>query len=294
MKNYGRIDLHMHSAVSDGTDLPQELLARVQEAGISIFSLTDHDAIKGCEVILSQRGEAEDAPFFVTGAEFSCKDEAGKYHILGYGYDPAAEAIRAVVEKGHALRMGKCRERLAFIQREFGFSFPQEEIDALLALDNPGKPHIGNLMVKYGYAETRKQAIKDYIDKLRFGSEYVRPEEAIEGILGAGGVPVLAHPCFGDGDQLIVGEEMEARLRRLIGMGVQGMEVFYSGFSPKLRDEMLALAEKYHLYVTAGSDYHGGNKLVEPGDTGMSADTPVPDGMERFFDTILNRKGEIS
>ena len=292
MKNYGRIDLHMHSAVSDGTDLPQELLARVQEAGISIFSLTDHDAIKGCEVILSQRGEAEDAPFFVTGAEFSCKDEAGKYHILGYGYDPAAEAIRAVVEKGHALRMGKCRERLAFIQKEFGFSFPQEEIDALLALDNPGKPHIGNLMVKYGYAATKKQAIKEYIDKLRFGSEYVRPEEAIEGILGAGGVPVLAHPCFGDGDQLIVGEEMEARLRRLIGMGVQGMEVFYSGFSPKLRNEMLALAEKYQLYVTAGSDYHGGNKLVELGDTGMTADTPVPDGMKRFIDTVIHRKGE--
>lgn len=292
MNRYGRIDLHMHSAVSDGTDLPQELLSRVKEAGISIFSLTDHDAIKGCEAILAQRETMEDAPVFITGAEFSCKDEEGKYHILGYGYDPSAEAIRAVVEKGHALRMGKCRERLAFIQREFGFSFPQEEVDALLAMDNPGKPHIGNLMVKYGYAETRKQAIKEYIDKLRFGSEYVRPEEAIKGILGAGGIPVLAHPCFGDGDQLIVGEEMEARLQRLLAMGVQGMEAFYSGFSPKLRDEMLALAEKYHLYVTAGSDYHGGNKLVEPGDTGMTADTPVPDGMKRFIDTVIHRKGE--
>ena len=292
VNRYGRIDLHMHSAVSDGTDLPQELLSRVKEAGISVFSLTDHDAIKGCEIIQAQREGSEDAPVFLTGVEFSCKDEQGKYHILGYGYDPAAEAIRAVVEKGHALRMGKCRERLAFIQREFGFSFPQEEIDALLALDNPGKPHIGNLMVKHGYAETRKQAIKEYIDKLRFGSEYVRPEEAITGILGAGGVPVLAHPCFGDGDQLIVGEEMEARLRRLIGMGVQGMEVFYSGFSPKLREEMLALAEKYRLYVTAGSDYHSGNKLVALGDTGMTADTPVPEGMERFLELMINRKGE--
>ena len=146
-------------------------------------------------------------------------------------------------------------------------------------------------MVRYGYAETKEQAIKAYIDTLRFGSEYVRPEEAIQGILGAGGIPVLAHPCFGDGDQLIVGEEMETRLHRLLEMGVQGMEVFYSGFSPKLRGEMLALAEKYYLYITAGSDYHGGNKLVVLGDTGLNEDTPVPDGMERFLDTV-QKEGE--
>lgn len=292
MNGYGKIDLHMHSAVSDGTDSPIELLSRVREAGIAIFSLTDHDAIKGCEMIRDELNNADGkAPRFVTGVEFSCKDEAGKYHVLGYGYDPKKAPIRTVVEKGHALRMGKCRARLAFIQKEYGFTFPQEEIDAILAMDNPGKPHIGNLMVKYGYAETKKQAIKEFIDKLHFGSEYVRPEEAIEAILGAGGIPVLAHPCFGDGDQLIVGEEMEARLQRLIEMGVQGMEVFYSGFSPKLRGEMLALAEKYRLYITAGSDYHGGNKLIELGDTGMTAGTPVPDGMKRFIDT-LHRKGE--
>jgi len=286
MNDCRRIDLHMHSSVSDGTDSPAEILSRVKEAGISVFSLTDHDAIKGCEVILALRGASEYAPAFLTGVEFSCKDERGKYHILGYGYDPAGAAIRAVVEKGHALRMGKCRERLAFIRREFGVTFPQEEIDALLAMDNPGKPHIGNLMVKYGYAETKEQAIKDYIDKLRFGSAYVRPEEAIKGILGAGGIPVLAHPSFGDGGQLFVGEEMEARLLRMIDLGVQGVEAFYSGFSPKLRNEILSLAEKYHLYVTAGSDYHGGNKLIVLGDTGMSEDTPVPDGMERFLAAV--------
>ena len=274
----------MHSAVSDGTDSPTELLSRVQEAGIEIFSLTDHDAIKGCEQILAELRNAEgEMPCFVTGVEFSCKDELGKYHMLGYGYDPKGQSIRAVVERGHALRMEKVRARLDFIRNEFGFAFPQEEIDELLAMDNPGKPHIGNLMVKYGYAETKKQAIKEFINKLRMGDEYIRPEEAIAGILGAGGIPVLAHPCFGDGDQLIVGEEMEARLARLIEMGVQGMEVFYSGFSPRLRDEMHALAEKYHLCITAGSDYHGTNKKIPIGKTGLDEALDYPEGMERFL-----------
>lgn len=281
MNEYKTIDLHMHSSVSDGTDSPEELIERVREAGLSVFALTDHDAIKGCERICAAL--EEEPPVFLTGVEFSCKDEAGKYHILGYGYDPEAEPIRAVVTHGHELRMGKVRARLDFVQREFGFTFPQGEIDAVLALDNPGKPHIANLMVKYGYAETKKEAIKAYIDKLGVGDEYVRPEEAIRGILAAGGIPVLAHPFFGDGDQLIAGEEMEARLRRLMDMGLQGVEAFYSGFSPELRDAMLAMAERHRLYVTAGSDYHGGNKPVKLGDTGMTPETPLPEGMQRFL-----------
>jgi predicted metal-dependent phosphoesterase TrpH len=141
-------------------------------------------------------------------------------------------------------------------------------------------------MVKYGYAKTKEAAIKDYLNKLRVASQSVRPEEAISGILESGGIPVLAHPSFGDGDQLIIGEEMEKRLLRLIGLGIRGVEAFYSGFSPKLRNEMLSLADRYDLYVTAGSDYHGRNKLVELGDTGMDADESVPAGMKRFLEAI--------
>ena len=282
-----KIDLHMHSAVSDGTDSPAELLTRVKKAGISLFSLTDHDAIKGCELIWSLLTRfADETPAFITGVEFSCKDEKGKYHILGYGYDPEAKSIRSVVDKGHALRMKKARARLDFLKTEYGFTFPHEETDTLLSMDNPGKPHIGNLMVKYKYAATKEQAIKNFIDNLHFKSEYVSPKEAVSGIIGAGGIPVLAHPFFGDGDQLIVGAEMRARLECLIEIGIRGVEAFYSGFTPKLRNEMLALAEEYNLYVTAGSDYHGKNKLVEPGDTGMDPDGPVPPGMKRFTEDV--------
>ena len=42
----GFIDLHMHSTVSDGTDTPQALLEAVRSAGIGVFSVTDHDAVR--------------------------------------------------------------------------------------------------------------------------------------------------------------------------------------------------------------------------------------------------------
>lgn len=278
------IDLHMHSTVSDGTDTPEELLLRIREAGLELFSLTDHDAIKGCSVIRSVRKEHD--PMLLSGVEFSCKDEEGKYHILGYGYDPDSDPIQCVVALGHSLRMKKVQARLDFLKTRFGFEFPQEEIDKLLALDNPGKPHIGNLMVKHGYAETKEIAIKRFIDQLRIRSDYVRPEQAIAGILGSGGIPVLAHPCYGSGDELILGEDLDRRIRRLMDFGLAGLEAFYSGFSEKLRQQVLTLADRYQLYVTAGSDYHGTNKLVTLGSTGLTDTAEAPDGLKRFLKDV--------
>ena len=99
-KNTDRIDLHMHTTISDGTDTPEEILEQVRETGLDVFSVTDHDAIlAGCRIApLLRRAD----PLFVTGVEFSCRDQYGQYHILGYGYNPEARAIRRIVEKGHA------------------------------------------------------------------------------------------------------------------------------------------------------------------------------------------------
>lgn len=279
--NIRKIDLHIHTTVSDGTDTPGSIITYVRASGIGLFSVTDHDALKGCEDILSAL-TAED-PAFLTGVEFSCRDEEGKYHILGYGYDPDSDPIRRIVDLGHGYRMNKVKARLDFLETQFGFHFPEGELSTLLALDNPGKPHIGNLMVKYGYAETREKAIREYIDKLRFRCDYVRPQEAIEGILGSGGIPVLAHPVYGSGDQMILGDEMDARLRRMMDFGLQGVEAYYSGFTSKLRDQMLSFASRYGLYVTAGSDYHGSNKLISLGDTGLADGDERPEGLRRFL-----------
>ena len=289
----GILDLHMHSTVSDGTDSPAEILANVKAAGIGFFSLTDHDAVQGCEALLALLAPGD--PLFIPGVEFSCKDELGKYHILGYAYDPASPSIRAVVAQGHALRMQKVRQRLEMLGTEYGFRFPEQEIRALLSLSNPGKPHIAKLMVKFGYAESKEQAFHEFLNKLRVKAGHVRPEEAIRGILGAGGIPVLAHPPYGDGDQLILGGDLDARTARLREFGLQGLEGYYSGFSAVLRDQVLHLAEKYGLYVTAGSDYHGKNKLIPLADTGLEPGEVPVEGLRRFFaDVLRDQRPEVT
>ena len=281
MNRFPVIDLHMHTAVSDGTDSPAELLARVKEAGIAYFSVTDHDALRACAEIASLLGP--DDPRFISGAEFSCRDALGKYHILGYRYDPEAEPSRAVIETGHRYRLKTLRQRPGFLYTELHMPCSEEDERARFALPNPGKPHIANLMVRYGYAPDRNAAIRDYLDLLEIPDDYVRPEEAIRGILGAGGIPVLAHPCYGDGDQLILGDELDARVRRLMDFGLRGLEAHYSGFTPRICHDLLALAERCGLYVTAGSDYHGKNKLIALGDTGIIEPDLRTEGLRRFL-----------
>ena len=284
-----KIDLHIHTTASDGTDTPELLLEKVRAAGIGMFAITDHDAVKNCDAMRALLGEGD--PLFLQGVELSCRDPLGRYHILGYAYDLESPdtAIRAVVDKTHANRMRKVRLRLDFIAERFGFTFPQEELDALWALNNPGKPHIGKLMVQHGYAPDVTTAIKEYIDLAKTGPDaYIPPEEAIRAITESGGIPILAHPAYGDGGQLLDVEELDARVRRLMDFGLRGMECYYSGFTPKLQAEALSLAERYGLYVTAGSDYHGKNKLVVLGDNNLDDTALAAPGLRKFLAAVLN------
>ncbi len=283
-----KIDLHMHTVISDGTDTPSEIIKKVKEKGIELFSVTDHDAVKSSALVkqLLKKGD----PAFVSGVEFSCKDSEGKYHILGYNYDIDAKPINQLVNTGHNYRIEKLRKRLDFLESEFSFTFEKQDIDALFSLDNPGKPHIGNLMVKYGYAKTKEDAINNYINRFHSKNEYVKPDDAIKAILLSNGIPVLAHPVYGRGDELILGEDLVYRIKKLISFGLMGVEAFYSGFTSKLQNEVLSLAEEYNLLVTAGSDYHGKNKMVTLGDTNLQSVENYPQSLKRFIDMVYDKK----
>ncbi len=280
------IDMHMHTTASDGTDSPEEILRNVKDAGIGLFSVTDHDAVKSCMAIRSLLTEKD--PVFINGVEFSCKDEFGKYHILGYNYSLQDSPIVDLVNYTHDLRMQKVQKRLAGLAENYQISFPDDEIEKLLALNNPGKPHIANLMIKYGFAPNREVAIRDYLNRIRIkGPSSIAPEVAIEAILNSGGIPVLAHPIYGDGSQLLDEAELNRRIRVLMQYGLMGLECYYSGFTPKEQNLMLQMADAFDLFVSAGSDYHGTNKLISLGDTNLEDTAEANPHLQQFLNRLL-------
>ena len=99
-----KVDLHMHTVVSDGTDTIPELLKKIQTLGITTFAVTDHDAIDGA---LEMERIVPAEIKFIKGVELSCKTDVAKCHILGYNYDPNHAAFRKFVEEANDVRMNK-------------------------------------------------------------------------------------------------------------------------------------------------------------------------------------------
>ena len=279
---YEKPDLHMHSVYSDGTDTPRMLLRCVRRAGLDLFALTDHDTAEGCAAVRALLREGD--PVFIGGVEFSCKDGRGKYHMLGYGIDGSKPAIREAVAFSHHSRILKMQNRFGYLKEKYGFTFTDEERAELLALKNPGRPHFVAMMLKKGYVRTKDEGFEAF--EGYHGSEpSLSPEEAIDAILCSGGIPVLAHGILADGAKKLTEEEIAARVERFRAAGLMGLECYYATFTPRQKEIMLDLADRFGLLITAGSDYHGGNKQVMLGQT----NDPDPARLQGFYDAIADR-----
>lgn len=256
-----KIDLHMHSTASDGTDSPAQLAEKVKAAGISVFALTDHDTVSGAEEL---KKHLPDGVAFIPGIEFSCVMPSGKCHILGLNCDTYHPAFQSALNKGAELRKAKLEQRLAFL-KERGIQFPDEELELLRSMPSVGKPHLGNLMVKYGFSASKDEAIKNVINQCHTGSSRIEAEIAVKAILSSGGIPVWAHPLGGTGEKEVGSEQFMAMLTELLSYGLKGLECWYSIYPTERCRWLVKIAEEHGLLVSGGSDYHGTNKTVSLG-----------------------------
>ncbi len=277
----GNIDMHLHSTVSDGTDSPAQLLEKLRRSSIEIFSLTDHDDCLGCEMIESFLMPGD--PAFIPGVELSAEEDGRKYHILGYAYDTDSPVISNLAHRVHEIRMCKVQEYFSFLESEFHFSFSPEDIRRIQSLPNPGKPHIGNLMVKYGYVPSMPVGIRNYLDLHKSHYRDISPAEAVKSILDAKGIPVLAHGIYGDGRQSLDAEELSYRISYLHSLGLQGVECYYSRYTEAEQRLTRSICAEHHLFATAGSDYHGENKPVSIGEHTLKNASDDPDVL-RFLE----------
>lgn len=278
MLSFVNPDLHIHSCFSDGTDEPEELIGKAAAAGLDLFALTDHDCFEGCQRVRAALRPGD--PEFIGGIELSCEDANGKYHMLGYCYDLDKPSLRDAVALTHSARLEKAENRMRYLE-SLGYTFSEGEVQELLAQKNPGKPHFAQLLMQHGYAAEKAEAFR-IISGYRGREFRLTPEMAIDAILQSDGIPVLAHGILGSGSQSLTREEISARVSRLKKAGLMGLECYYSRYTPEQQEIMLELAEREHLMVTAGSDYHGKNKPVALGQTNQ----PDPKKMQRFYKAV--------
>ena len=138
----------------------------------------------------------------------------------------------------------------------------KEEIEWLYSRQSVVKTHLANILVKRGLAENNIEAMQKYLEGCKTGNTRFDGEEAINVIKAAGGIPVWAHPLGGEGEKHLNEKDFLPKLVTMIDCGIQGLECYYSRYSDSEIELLKKCANKYNLYITGGSDYHGTNKTV--------------------------------
>ena len=255
------IDLHIHSTASDGTLSPAEILKLAQKLKLKAIAITDHDTIDGSKEAL-QIGIPPSINF-LTGVEISASSPpsisyAGSFHILGYSIrldDPQLNTTLAVLQQARKNRNPKIVKHL----NDMGFEFSLEDVASEIGDGQLGRPHIARYMLKRGFVKSIDEAFRKYIaqGKPAYVDKYrVDCERAIEIILEAGGIPVLAHPVLLNFDK----KKTIDLFALLKDMGLKGVEVYYPENSPDMTTFYIELAQRYGLLKTGGTDFHGSLK----------------------------------
>ena len=251
------IDLHAHSAVSDGTETPAELVAAAAAAGVDVLAITDHDTVTGWDEAAAAAGDHGVA--LVRGIEISCAWRHSSIHLLGYLPDAGDRPLMEELARARDSRSTRL-ERMVALMAADGIPLGYDEVLAQVGPDaTPGRPHIADALIANGTIRHRDEAFRSWLgdDSPYYVGHYApHPVRAVELVRAAGGVPVLAHPFT----RTRSGGVDDALVERMRDAGLAGLEVHHRDHGPEEVARATALAARLGLLVTGSSDYHGKGK----------------------------------
>ena len=281
-----KIDLHVHSTWSDGSFSPSELAEEARRKGLSAFALTDHETVYGDE-------EAETAARklgigFLPGIELSMAFEGRKLHVICLGFDREHEAFQRVFKKARAIREARIPEIIAMVQ-EKGIDISMEKVKPFAF----GKPldrfavmrYMGSLHLYEKLQPIWDNYLTPAAESLGISGD-VAAEEALPAIREAGGITSLAHFHKKIGLHGMERADQEQAICRLIALGLDGMEQRYPNYSEQDAAFADYMIEKYRMLPTAGTDFHGKNRLAVEMGTGVDGNMAIP---YAFFEQIAGK-----
>jgi len=245
-----KVDLHIHSTASDGRFSPADVVRKSAESGATIIALADHDTVDG---IVPALEAAKAFPWLkvIPCVEISTDVPDGEVHVLGYFIDYANPEFQATLAMMRNSRRERAQGMIAKLEN-LGVHIEWERVQEIAGTGSIGRPHLAQAMLEKGYIDSFKEAFTRYIG--RGEPAYVEREkmtsvEAVELILRANGLPVLAHPLTIDDPETMVIE--------LKAAGLVGIEVYYDDYTAEEVNRLVSLADRYGLIASGGSDYHG-------------------------------------
>ena len=242
-------DLHIHSVHSDSSLTVREIFQRAKEKDLRCIALTDHDTTAGL-------GEAnqisrEYGIELVNGIEFSAKEEDMEVHILGYFINykdnEFAQRLKSI-KKSRKRRLQAMAKKL----NSLGLVIDENEFFGQFVKDSmPSRLHLALYLKDKKYLSTIYDAFSRYLSPGK--AAYVlnigfSVKEAVAIIHKAGGLAFLAHPYTLGRDDLIPS---------FVKYGLDGIEVIYPRLNKKVIMHYAAVADRFGILKSGGSDAHG-------------------------------------
>lgn len=254
-----KADLHIHSCHSDGRYSPGQVVEYAVQNKLDIIALTDHDTTSG---LAEAREYARKFPSLrmISGVEISTNQDDDELHILGYGIDENAPRIKQLLQQAQENRKKRIRRILKSLKTAH-IALDFEEVGNGENSVSLGRLHVARLLVKRGHVRTIREAFDRYLsydtNLIEYSStDFVSSKEAIETILDAGGMAVLAHPTIALFDRYI---------DRLIEFGLHGVEIFKSSRTSIEEFYLETVVKDKGLVITGGSDWHGYHPTIQLG-----------------------------
>jgi len=245
-----KVDLHIHTTISDGRFSPAEIVGKAAELGLAIIALTDHDTVDGIVPALEAAKKFPQLKI-IPAVEVSTDVPSGEVHVLGYFIDYTSQELAETLVRFRDSRERRAQGMVTKLAGQ-GIQIDWQRVREIAGDGSIARPHIAQAMLEKGYISSIKEAFDKYI--ARDGPAYVErekmtPAEAVALIVRTQGLPVMAHPfTVPDPEALVI--EMKAA-------GLVGLEAYYNGYTTDEISRLVSLADRHGLIATGGSDYHG-------------------------------------
>ncbi|MBS3785275.1 MAG: PHP domain-containing protein [Gammaproteobacteria bacterium] len=247
------VDLHMHSTASDGQLTPEALVDRVVAAGVELMALTDHDTLEG--VSAAQAHAAASGIRCLSGIELSARWARGVVHIVGLNFDAQQPDLVTGVAQQLAARRQRAQRIGERLERAGCEGVLARVLDAAGANGAPGRAHFARDLVANGVVTDFRSAFSKYLKRGRPGYcavEWATMEEVVAWIHAAGGKAVFAHPLrYG-----LSSGALRAVIQRFVDCGGDAIEVVSGGSHRNDIESAAALARRFNLVASVGSDFH--------------------------------------
>ena len=254
------IDLHTHTTASDGTYTPRQLVEAAGSIGLEALAISDHDNFAGYdEAVPLAKAAGLDLVCAIelsTRQPLSNKPRGRSVHLLGYFLgSPPSPGLRDWLLSIQQARRDRNR-RLIKRLNELDIDISIEEVEAIGGTMTC-RPHFAQVLLKKGYVSTYQEAFDEYLDEA--AKAYVKRlepslPEGIERLREGNALVSLAHPY-----RLVKGDpvEEERLISWMCSQGLKAIEAYHSEHSREDESRYCAIAERYKLAITGGSDFHG-------------------------------------